>query len=140
MGGRPRVSLAATDGVGAMMLRLALAFVSAALLGALLVDHSHAWEDADVSRALTLAAERHGVSRWYLRCISWHEARWDPYAVGDEGQSFGLFQLFKGGLLPNFYARGYRDPFNPYQSADFAASWIRHHGAGAWSVVRVGLC
>jgi hypothetical protein len=78
-------------------------------------------------------AAAHGVSPGYAVAIANCESNlvWD--AVGDYGRSFGVYQLHDAGLLPVFYAEGYTDPFNVYQSADFATAWIARHGAGAWS-------
>jgi hypothetical protein len=100
------------------------------------------WTDADVSAALTQASSRYGVSRGLLRCIAAWETgfTFDPYTVGDGGLSLGEFQLYRYGLLPTFYAEGWTDPFDPYESAAFTASWIARHGAGAWSPVRLGYC
>lgn len=100
------------------------------------------YEDQDVSWALTEASNRWGVPRSFLRCLAGFETGWtfDPYSVGDQGHSFGLFQLYDRGLLPVFHSWGYTDPFSPYQSSMFAAEYISLHGAGAWSPVKMGLC
>lgn len=90
------------------------------------------WTDADVSLSLTLASNRHGVSRWVLREVSFCESRWTPSAIGAQGEQ-GLFQLAPWGLLPEFWRQGYRDPFDPYQNADFAASMFAAGEAGKWS-------
>lgn len=103
------------------------------------------WSDAQVSEALTLASNRHGVSRGLLRCIAFYETggTFDPSVVGDNGESWGLYQLHRRGLRPTFYAWGYDDAFNPYEAADFTAAYIAEYGrAGArhWSPVKRGLC
>lgn len=95
------------------------------------------WTDADVSLSLTQASQRTGVSRGLLRCLSWHESEWNTYAVGRQGE-LGLFQLLpRRGLLPDFYAAGFGDPFNPYESALFAARTIRAGGGRYWSTWRL---
>jgi len=60
-----------------------------------------------------------------------------PGAVGDNGQSFGVFQLYSGGLLPAFdeWARRNRvtpNPFDVEQSARFVAEYIGANGPDAW--------
>lgn len=51
--------------------------------------------EAEMRAVLTLAgwpAELHDEAL----AISWCESRWSPYAVGDGGNSLGLFQLWRG--------------------------------------------
>lgn len=51
--------------------------------------------EAEMRATLTLAgwpAELHDEAL----AISWCESRWSPYAVGDESNSLGLFQLWRG--------------------------------------------
>lgn len=104
-----------------------------------------AWSDEDVSTALTQASNRHGVSRSLLRYIAYYETggTFDPSVVGDSGNSWGLFQLHRRGLRPDFVALGYDDAFDPYQAADFTAYYIATYGqwgARMWSPVKRGLC
>ena len=115
-----------------MIVRLGLGAILAVLAFSLLVPRAQAWEDADVSWALTLAAERHGVSRWVLREVSRCESEWNPYAVGAQGEQ-GLFQLHRRGLLPAFYAAGHTDVWSPYQQADFTAEMFAAGYAPHWS-------
>ncbi len=42
----------------------------------------------------------------------------NPYAVGAAGE-LGSAQLHPRGLLPDFYQRGYSDPFSPYQAVSY---------------------
>lgn len=120
------------------MARLALTTVLALLCLGLFVRPAGAWSGEDVTAALTQASQQTGVSRSLLRCISWHESEWNPRAVGRHGE-LGLFQLLpRRGLLPDFYAAGFDDPFSPYQSALFAARTIRAGGGRYWSTW--GLC
>jgi len=52
--------------------------------------------------------------------------------VGKLGEK-GLFQLAPFGLLPMFFARGFTNPWNPWQQAAFA-TWAFAHGLGGrWS-------
>jgi len=41
------------------------------------------------------------IDHCLIWAIAWHESRWNPQAVGDNGTSFGLFQLHMGGELGN---------------------------------------
>lgn len=56
----------------------------------------------------------------------------DPYAVGQAGE-LGIAQLHPRGMLPEFYARGFRDPFSPYQSMAFLELELREGRGAAWS-------
>lgn len=119
---------------------MVLSFVRSTLLvgvllctGAIPLYAEGGWTDADVSAALTQASQKTGVSRSLLRCLSWYESEWHPYAVGRRGE-LGLFQLLpRRGLLPDFYAAGYTNPFNPYQSSLFAAEMIDAGYGYFWS-------
>lgn len=57
----------------------------------------------------------------------------NPNAIGDGGRSHGLFQLYDGGLLPDFYALGYNNPYDPQQSSEYSARHIAQNGVGPWS-------
>ncbi|MBI4491683.1 MAG: transglycosylase SLT domain-containing protein [Chloroflexi bacterium] len=83
------------------------------------------------------AAERYGIDPLVLANVAFCESRLDPAAVGDGGYSYGLFQLYRWGLLPEFYRRGYIDPFDPRQAADFAAWMFRRGLAWNWTCWRV---
>ena len=63
--------------------------------------------------------------------ISWCESKWSPRAIGDSGNSLGLFQLWTG------WFREDEDPYNPYINASVALR-VRHTrgrfgGAGGWT-------
>lgn len=93
----------------------------------------------DSLEAIHVAAIDHGVAEWGLKRVANCETHstFNPYAVGDYGTSFGLFQLHRGGLLGRFYAEGYSDPMNPYEAAEFTASVMAGELPGvsmrAWS-------
>ncbi len=85
------------------------------------------------------AAARHGVSGAWLVEVARCETRGQPFhpqAVGDGGTSFGIFQLHRGGELGTFYARGFSDPFNVWEAAEFAAQRFAEGAARAWSCAR----
>ena len=90
---------------------------------------------ADVHTALRTASPR-------TACIVRHEVGgwgYDPYAVGSQGER-GPAQLSPRGLLPDFYRRGYTDPFNPYQAIAYL-EWALAAGlARNWSPVLLGRC
>lgn len=78
-------------------------------------------------------AAAHGVSAGYVSEIIGCESEWDVYAVGALGE-LGLAQLKPGaGELARFYARGYSDPFNAWESIDFLTARVSEGGASAWS-------
>jgi hypothetical protein len=98
------------------MKRLALAIlVLVVVLGA---GPGHAQEP--VVAVIEDRAAAHGVSGSYLVRVARCESNLDPRAVGAAGEQ-GLFQLHARGLRPLFFQWGYADPFNAWESADFAA-------------------
>lgn len=96
---------------------------------------SVAQSPAEVQALVADAAERHGVSAaWALRIVRCETGgTWNPRAVGDGGNSLGIAQLHRRGLLPRFYAQGYSDPFDAAEAADFLARSLAQGLASHWS-------
>lgn len=93
----------------------------------------------EVITTIEAAAARHGVSPAWLVAVARCETRGDPFnprAVGDRGTSFGVFQLHRGGLLDDFWARGYGDPMNVWEAADYAAAAFARGLSSHWSCAR----
>lgn len=86
------------------------------------------------------ALDRYG-SPW-SRCVVGYETgwTWDPNAVGDHGTSFGAAQLHSPGLLDDFYARGWDNPFNPYQAVVYMEEARSRGLSSHWTPVKRGLC
>ena len=67
-----------------------------------------------------------------LVAIAWAESRWSSGAIGDGGNSLGLFQLWTG------WFRADEDPFDPATNARVSIrvrqALGRFGGAGGWSV------
>lgn len=84
---------------------------------------------AEVQALVTEAATRHGIApEWPLRIVRCETGgTWNPNAVGDGGESWGIAQLHRRGLRPLFYQRGYTDPFDAAEAADFLA-WALSQG------------
>lgn len=82
----------------------------------------------DVIAAITQAANEAGVPVNLALAIAQHESGLNPQAVGDQGTSFGLFQLHQGGELGSMSKQ---QAFDPYQNAKVAlaqvASVLRAH-------------
>lgn len=97
------------------------------------------FNSSDVLAAIDSASSTTGVAYDHLyRVVHCEDPRLDPYAVGDRGTSFGPVQLHRGGnALPAFFAVGYSDPTNPYESIEFLARALRgdfpHLGYWTWS-------
>ena len=84
---------------------------------------------------LALVDERaayRGASAGWMRSIIQCESRWDIYAVGLAGE-LGLVQLHPRGLLREFLALGYADPFDPSEAIDYLAWALVHGRASHWS-------
>lgn len=56
----------------------------------------------------------------------------EPYSVGAAGE-LGVAQLHPYGLLPEFYALGYGDPFSPYQAMDFLEGALARGEGPNWT-------
>lgn len=61
------------------------------------------------------ASQKYGVPYWIANDISLKESGGNPFAVGDNGSSFGLFQLHRGGQAGNLPTAAL---FNPQTNAD----------------------
>lgn len=93
----------------------------------------------DYTAADTLAALEGAGSR--TRCVIGYETgwSWSPNEVGRAGE-IGAAQLYRYGLLPDFYARGYSDPWNPYEAVAYADAMIAAGQGRNWSPILRGLC
>ena len=74
-------------------------------------------------------AQKYGVPTWLWEDIASVESGFNPKAVGDNGTSFGLFQLHIGGQLPAQYNNNPQPVFDPTLNANIAMPAI----ASAWS-------
>lgn len=107
------------------------------LAGGLLLSRPVAAQDSgDVVSIITSAAERYGVSAQRLIAVGRCESRLDPFAVGDSGNSVGLFQINAHGLRPLFFQWGYDDLWSAWQQADFTARAFQAGLASHWSCAR----
>ena len=74
----------------------------------------------------------------YLAAVAWCESHFRTDVIygptlGKDGEK-GLFQLKPGdGMLPVFYARGFTNPWNPWQQVEFVRWAFAHGYAGRWS-------
>lgn len=85
---------------------------------AIIVDRANAW----------------GVDPAEMIAVANCESNLDPSAVGDHGDSVGLFQIdANGGLADQFWAEGYSSRYDAWESADFAAEQFAAGNASAWS-------
>lgn len=92
-------------------------------------DEAGPWTVEDTHLALA----RYGSAR--AECIVRVESQYQPYAVGDHGTSFGVAQWHRGGLLEWYFAQGYTDPFDPYQSVRGLQQALNAGMAHHWSAV-----
>lgn len=92
--------------------------------------HAQSVEDTIADRAAA-----HGQGGTALVGLARCESGLNPRAVGRAGE-LGLFQLHPDGLLPLFYAQGYRDPLDVWEASDFTAWALRQGLAAHWSCTR----
>jgi cell wall-associated NlpC family hydrolase len=74
-------------------------------------------------QAIKQAAAANGLDWRPLAAIAHHESGLNPAAVGDQGTSFGLFQLHQGGALPAGTPAS--QATNPLWNANFAARAVK---------------
>lgn len=86
------------------------------------------YDQADVESALRSASPR-------AACIVRLESGGDPNAVGALGE-MGAAQLAPFGLLGDFRAQGYRDPFNPYEAVEYLDGALARGLAHHWTAAR----
>jgi hypothetical protein len=96
--------------------------------------HAQGYTAADTISAIDAVSEGTGVSWSRLYRVIGCETGWtfSPNVVGRQGEK-GPAQLHPRGELPNFYAWGYSNPYDPYQAVQFLAERILQGGAKAWS-------
>ena len=116
------------------MLALLLALLLSAVIASDSLGSAYAYEamaESEVRAIIRDRATAHGVSaEWMLR-IAACESGFRPWV--SNGRYHGLYQLGSPGELDRFYARGYRSPFDAWESADFTAARLSEGGAAAWS-------
>lgn len=76
--------------------------------------------------AIKQAAKANGVDWRPIAAIDYHESGLDPTSVGDNGTSFGLAQLHRGGALPSTVSNA--QALNPLWNANFQARAIKALG------------
>ena len=105
-------------------------------LGALLLVASAAepWTRQDVREAAATASPR-------VACTIGVETgqTYEPYSYGRAGE-LGPGQLHPRGKLPEFYAAGFTDPFDPWATVAFMEMEFARGNARAWSPVLLGMC
>lgn len=56
-------------------------------------------EAKQAKQVISEEAKKYNLPEWIPLTIAEHESRFNPRAIGDQGTSFGLFQLHRGGGL-----------------------------------------
>jgi hypothetical protein len=82
--------------------------------------------------AVDAVAVQYGVPTNIWETVAYQESAYDPQKVGDQGTSFGLFQLHQGGQLPAQYNSNPQVVFDPSLNAQIAMPAI----ARAWNSLK----
>ena len=77
-----------------------------------------------IKNLIIAAAIAHGVSAYQMDKVAGRESGYDRSVVNESG-CVGLYQLCPFGELDEFYKRGYTNPDDPAQQANFAAERFR---------------
>lgn len=104
------------------------------VLGTVNNAHAQTYTVDDVHAALEGASAR-------AACIVRYEtgSTYNPYAYGAQGEQ-GVAQLHPRGLLRDFYAQGYIDPYNPYEAVAYLDAALARGMSTHWSPVLRELC
>jgi len=86
---------------------------------------------SSVNAPVSSVAQQYGVPAGIWQDVAFVESGYNPTAIGDNGSSFGLFQLHIGGQADNALAQGYskQDLLDPAVNAKFGMPAIGR----AWS-------
>lgn len=87
---------------------------------------------SQIYNAVHAQAVQYGVPDSIWEDIAYTESGYNPNAIGDNGTSFGLFQLHIGGQLPSQYNNNPSAVFDPGLNAQIAMPDI----AGAWNSLK----
>ena len=98
-----------------------------------------ALENTEISTAIATAAVNNNMDPARLYALAEKESSFNPKAIGDSGQSIGLFQLKKGAVndVNRIYGTNYKpeDRLDPMKAADIAAKYynaqMTQYGAGS---------
>ncbi len=88
----------------------------------------------DSKSAISNAADQYSIPKGLFAAIAYKESGFNPYALGDNGQSYGIFQLYTGGGVGNWCAVSYDELYNPATNADCAGRYAaqRYQATQSW--------
>lgn len=95
------------------------------------------WPPADIAAAIRAVLRGRGWEEWRIDdaiCVNDREDRTGVAVRHEEDgtHSYGSYQLNTEGRLPDFYARGYDDPFSVEQQANWLADVAGEWDGGWW--------
>lgn len=97
---------------------------------------SHKRSHSSVAEIISNVAREKGIPPKVALAIAKHESGLNPYSVGDNGTSFGLYQLHEGGELGRHTEQW---AFNPRHNAETALSVVarvrKQHPDWSWGQV-----
>ena len=97
------------------------------------------WTQQDAIDAIWYWTQQYGYSSSFYEfalAIAYGESGWNPYAVGDNGASFGIFQFYTKGGRGDGYSPD--QLYNPYFEAQIDlpylyAAYMKHGGDSGWA-------
>lgn len=114
---------------------VAAAFVAGMACGGLVRAGLGLTQSEEVTQAIHVAAQRHGVSEAWLRRVAWCESRYVPWARNARSGAAGLFQF-----MPRTWAwmsaqagRVGANVYDAWAASDVAAWAFRNGYAGHWA-------
>lgn len=84
-----------------------------------------------IGNMLEQAAQKYGIPPDILKAVAFKESRWNPNAVGDGGNSFGMMQIYTRAHPDYNVQRGQQDPS---YNIEYAAQMLRglYDRTGNW--------
>lgn len=86
-----------------------------------------------IRQLILAAALAHHVNPAVMDRMAKCESTYNQFAVNKASGAVGLYQLLSPGELDVFYARGYNNPFDPSESANFTAEELSKGKGYLWS-------
>lgn len=86
---------------------------------------------AQAGQMLDAAADKYGIPPEILKAVAWQESGWNPRAVGDGGNSFGMMQIYRVAHPDYNVPRGKADPA---YNIDYGARFLKglYNRYGSW--------
>lgn len=103
-----------------------------------LAAHGGHAQTPEVAEALDTAAARYGIRPAFLRCLAWHESRFQPWVTSPGGRYRGLFQYDDATWRFGSHLAGlpHASPYAAWAASEVAALLIWRGEVSRWGPAR----